>query len=316
MALQTLATQTTSSIRCYRKCPRLYKYLYLDLVRPARTPIPFLVGTVFHYACELFWHGARQEEIIEGLETLFATESYWATDKGKFQAAKVKAMAWAYYNRWASNRGKYDVVAVEKKVEFKLTKDQVFGDPPALSPDVYIVGKFDALLKERKTDKYWLVETKTADFDVSEVGHPYWERLAVDLQVTVYSHPLRDVYGDIGIIFDVSRKPRHRPKTSKGLTVESSDQFYKRVRKEMSDSLDKYFVRQEVHRTRKQNEAILDEARCTVVQMASAKQFPRNDWACIRGSQACEFLGCCVGTDRTDSGNFVKVETPHPELSK
>lgn len=312
MSLQMLTDQSTSSIRCYRRCPRLYKHQYLDLVRPAKVPAPLLIGTAFHHACEVFWTGADADEILNNLDELFAGDHYWASDKGKYQVAKIKAMAWNYHKMWASSRSKYDVIATEEQIKFRVIDSK---QDSVVSNDIHLVGKFDAIVKEKETERHWLIETKTTANDIEDQSSAYWEKLALDLQLSVYAEALGMQYDNLGIIYDVARKPRQRPKKSKGIVTESQPEFYRRVRGEIATDPEKYFVRKEIHRTSKQNLAIIDEAKETVRQIFLTTGFPRNDSACTHAGQSCAFLGVCTGTDRLDSSNFVKGEHPHPELN-
>jgi hypothetical protein len=104
----------------------------------------------------------------------------------------------AYDARWGAED--WDVLAVE--VEFRY-----------FLGDIEIGGKIDALIRECATGKVYVVEHKTSTADTSP-GAPYWGRLAIDTQVSIYvdgaAYGLD--YEIAGCIYDVLKRPTHELK--------------------------------------------------------------------------------------------------------
>src|SRR5882762_1265544 len=83
---------TQSCLRTFRKCPRLFKHVYLDLYRPIQEAEPLRFGAMWHELRDLYW-----------------TEGYAAAGRHSFDAqdgfdtARLIAMLRGYHARWESS---------------------------------------------------------------------------------------------------------------------------------------------------------------------------------------------------------------------
>ncbi len=121
-------------------------------------------------------------------------------------AAKIIGLLIGYHARWSGEP--LEPVAVE--LEFK--------DVPILNPETghksktfTQAGKLDGVVKSSRGK--FLIEHKTCSEDIEDSTAPYWQRLAIDSQISMYSlaHWQDDSRLD-GTIYDVIRKPTIKPK--------------------------------------------------------------------------------------------------------
>jgi hypothetical protein len=184
---------TTSRIRMWRSCPRAHRYRYVLAIRtPSTHAMQF--GTHMHAALEawyLAWKagGDRLEAALLAIDALDATP---------VDRARLNVMVAAYDARWGGED--WEVLAVEVQFRYFLG-------------DLELGGKIDALIRDRQTGRVFVVEHKTSTADTSP-GSPYWERLSIDTQVSIYIDGASAGldYDVAGCIYDVIQRPKHEPK--------------------------------------------------------------------------------------------------------
>jgi hypothetical protein len=146
----------------------------------------------------------------------------------------------------------------------------------------------------------------------------YFKRLSIDLQISVYMQAARSLgYDCRGVLYDILRKPAHRPSQAK---LETPEAYGRRVLDAIIEQPDKYYVRGVI--VRLENE--LDEARADVWQTATAirdarrlKVFPRNADSCVQWSRVCDYFAVCCGEQSIDDPVlFRKNEKKHVELDQ
>ncbi len=292
------------SVRKWRQCRRRYKHEVVDGVQP-RAGKALVIGIATHAALEVFDKGGTVQEAMAELDT-----HPWDMHNGEVEQRRTRAMVRAYFSRWESTRAQVEVIESERP----------FTTP--LGPSI-LKGRNDSLW--RVAGRLFLVERKTTSEEVSTVGADYWQRLALDIQVTVYPWEAARRHGTLpSILYDVIRKPLGSPKMKekvskrkaetpeeyearKAAAYETLEEFEERLVQEMLDKADEYLVRREVHRTAEQNAAIMDELREELATMDSYEgSYPRNDQACTSAYGACPFLGVCTGMETLDSDKFTR----------
>jgi hypothetical protein len=121
-------------------------------------------------------------------------------------AAKIIGLLIGYHARWSSEP--LETVAAE--LEFR--------DVPIINPDTGSksrtftqAGKLDGVVRSPRGK--FMIEHKTSGEDIEDQSGPYWQRLAIDSQISMYSlaHWQDDSRLD-GCIYDVIRKPTIHPK--------------------------------------------------------------------------------------------------------
>jgi hypothetical protein len=187
---------TSSRLRVWRQCNRAHFYRYSLAIRTPSTPA-MAFGTLVHQALEA-WYRAWQDGFIGGgrLEAAFTVID--ESDADEIDRTRARILVAAYDACWGSED--WEVLGVE--VEFRY-----------FLGDIEIGGKIDALIRERSTGKVFVVEHKTSTADTSP-GAPYWDRLAIDTQVSIYidgaafglDHEIA------GCIYDVLKRPQHELK--------------------------------------------------------------------------------------------------------
>lgn len=208
----TIALYTSSRLRVLRECLRKHFYRYtLGLQTEANAAMRF--GTLGHAALEAWYRAWRAEDLAR--DAAWATGATYdpppdprlpaalsvigaAPDLSPFDRTKLRVLVTAYHHRWGGKD--WEVLAVEKEFRYYLG-------------DREIGGKIDAIIRDRADGRVYVVEHKFTGADAS-LGAPYWERLTIDTQVSIYIDGAAMLgYGDIaGCIYDVIKRPAHEPK--------------------------------------------------------------------------------------------------------
>ncbi len=187
---------TASRLRVWRQCVRAHFYRYsLGIQTPASPAMLFGTGT--HLALEAWYRAWQAGE--DRLGAAFAAiDAIDALEVDEIDRVRMRVLVAAYDARWGAED--WEILAVE--VEFRYWLG-----------DIEIGGKIDALIRERVTGKVFVVEHKTSTADTSP-GAPYWDRLAIDTQVSIYTDGAAFGldYEIAGCIYDVLKRPQHELK--------------------------------------------------------------------------------------------------------
>lgn len=189
------ALYTASRLRVWGQCKRAEFYRYTLGIRTPSGPAADF-GTHTHSALEA-WYCAWKAEPDGSTRLSAAFAAIDALSCDDVTRIKLRALIAAYHARWGAED--WQVIAVE--VEFRYWLG-----------DAELGGKIDAIIRERSTGRYLLVEHKTSTQDTSP-GSPYWAKLAVDTQISIYMDGA--AFGlDIdvsGCVYDVLKRPQHEP---------------------------------------------------------------------------------------------------------
>jgi PD-(D/E)XK nuclease superfamily protein len=197
---------TSSRLRVLRQCLRMHHYRYgLGILTPETDAIRF--GTIGHAALEAYyrtWMACPQYDdpamqtqadahrLTVALAILDADSSLSPWDR-----IKLSILLQAYHARWGGCD--WEILAVEQEFRYQLG-DRIIG------------GKIDAIIRDRKDGRVYVVEHKTTGDDAS-LGSAYWERLTLDSQVSIYIDGAGILGYDVsGCIYDVIKRPEHEPK--------------------------------------------------------------------------------------------------------
>lgn len=183
---------TTSRLRVIRECLRKHHLRYNLALQMLETD-SMRFGTVGHQALEAYYRawmlGSMEDRLYAALNAI-GSVSEW-------DAIKLHALVVAYHHRWGA--ADWEVLAVEQEFQFLLGER-------------IIAGKIDALIRDRRDSRIYVVEHKTTGTDTS-VGGVYWDRLAVDTQVSIYIDGASMLgYEVAGCVYDVLRRPGHDQK--------------------------------------------------------------------------------------------------------
>ena len=329
---------TASSTSCFMRCAKLYHYKYELGYRQAATIPAYLIGTAVHIGLESFWKGEPFTAAMASIVKFVKTESYFTTDAGKLEQARVYAYIKGYYSKWASDLDLYEVLGVE--VEFKRVKRDtqnsrlVFGD--VLKGQV-VAGKLDALVRRKSDGQLIIIEHKTAGAysKADDFGSTYWSKLSMDNQACIYVDNIEKLTGEKPLImYDIVLKTRSTPLKSKKrkkkdetdsefqlryqADSESMQGYQTRLANKYVAECDSRYFRQIVYFAGGELEEKIEEIESVSQAIDSnvGGTRIRNTVACNSFGSTCEFMGVCTGLEQLDDPKFIKKETAHEELQQ
>jgi PD-(D/E)XK nuclease superfamily protein len=211
----TTPLYTSSRLRVIRECLRKHHLRYIEGLQTPPTDV-MRFGTIGHAALEAYlrvWRTAPRDTEYEssdaaevfGIEhdrVLAARLSAALTiidtsDLSPWDRIKLRLLVIAYHDRWGTEP--WEILAVEQEFDYWLG-------------DKHIAGKIDAIIRNRADGRIYVLEHKFTGSETS-LGGPYWERLTIDTQVSIYIDGAAMLGYDIsGCIYDVIKRPGHEPK--------------------------------------------------------------------------------------------------------
>lgn len=310
---------TNSRLRVYRECERKHDIMFRQRIRPVRDGEALRFGSLIHLGLEAWWRG-------EGLDGALAAVS---VESDPFDRVKAEELLRGYDAHWSEPPD--DVVGVE--VEFRA---------PMLNPQTGAAsrtwthaGKIDALLPGV------VIEHKTTSESISDDSDHYWQRLALDFQVSGYVIGAEALGHEVqATLYDVLKKSALRPlkatpledrKYTKPTKTEPSrlyanqrevdetpEEYAQRLREDIAADPEKYFQRRVIPRLESQ----LADYRLSVWQAGRAireaelaGRSPMNPDACFRFGRCPFWDHCANGLDLLTSPDFKVVDNLHPELT-
>lgn len=301
---QHAITLSASSINSFQTCHKMYYYDKVARIKPAEKADALSFGSVVHKGLECIfrWLAFEQSE-KEKVRTFAIDDVTMAAAEASLSPedlCKAKAMIDEYIDLYFDeNKSLFEVIEIED--EFKSPICNRNGRP---DNRLNIRGYIDAVVKNRITGEYFVVEHKTA----GQVTDGYLQRVEIDWQVAIYIDTVRRRYGSCaGVIYDVLKKPKQErslgetdgefearkaaSKTGriKRKTEESINDFYTRVRASVDES---YFIRQIV----KPSDAIMaqfrDELYATAKDILNTKTFSKSTCNCLKYG-TCPYMDLC-----------------------
>lgn len=308
---------STSELHAFMRCRREHTNVFTLGYEPIAEAQPFVFGKLVHKGLEAWWRAAKPHRLSAALLRIERTLDEKPELVDAFDRAKVEELLRGYDARWGEET--LAMIAVEQEFRAPL----IHPITREISPRVGLWGRIDTIAGD-PNGNVWIVEHKTAQ-DASP--GPYWERLRIDLQCSIYLLGARALgLEPAGVLYDVIEKPRlypfrateRRPRDRE----ESPDEFrvrlaghlashspYKRgivVRLEMDEveaGLDLWDAAHEIA-------ALRERVRC-------GERSPRNPDACFRYGRMCEFFGPCTNSaDLSDERLFRRTKRALAETEK
>lgn len=329
---EQLKVITQSAFRSFRKCPRYYEQYYVQLYRPVVVADPLQFGTVWHDIREIWWNKRGDERLSAALQRLAEVRDHPDNELDEFVLSKLLVMLRGYHERWFGYVESLDILGVEQQFEIPLVNPRSERE----SRTYKIQGKLDAVVREN--GQLWVVEEKTAADDLKPES-PYWKRLEVDPQSSLYYYAVKQMFGEqpAGVLYFVNVKPQYRPlkktenikmkKDGSGpyagqrLADETATEYAVRMAGFVSENPEKYFQMVRVPRL----ERDIKESQIDVWDTAQAIRkaelsgtWLRNPDACIHPfGSCCSFLPVCTHrASLDDQSMYRKAETSHEELNQ
>lgn len=199
---------THSEIEAYRQCPLKWMLAYRErwTKHNRDDDHPLTKGILWHDVMDLHYSGLKNiqdgvwgEE--QGLDHIArgVAELLWPQD-GKPQS-ELQALVWWMYQghleKWG-NDPQWEILAVEQKFQVRLY------DPVGKATNYLVKGKLDLVVRDRKTQKVWIVDHKS--------GADLPDEMELDLadQFGVYAYMLKRLgISVIGVIHSANRTKRN-----------------------------------------------------------------------------------------------------------
>lgn len=355
---------THSRMTTFRDCAYKHAVTYEDAWRPLETAEVLHFGSLWHTGLEAWWTCVKiQDAAIESHEQALTRElppeelrkafdlavaAVYAATKDPLLRLKLEELLRGYHVRWRYDAMLYEVLNVETAFVCPLIN-------PATgrrSETWELAGKVDVIVKRRSDQRVGIVEHKTTGESIGDPAAPYWIKLALDPQLSIYVVGAESLgLSAEFVIYDVVKKPEikllqptapesrkyRKRKTVEEMTwaeddarllykdqrvvEESLEEFRERFTVGVKEKLEDYFQRKEVARTESQLAQFLHDAWWTgrmIRELQLAGQIrPRNPSACHRMGTCWLWGHCAFGkplVDAKDGGDYRKVGDVHPEL--
>ena len=267
------------------------------------------------------------------LEAAFEAIAKATTDE--LVAAKCRALMVGYHQRWMNEP--WQTESVEETFRMPLRNPKT----GAKSKTYELAGKFDGTVTNTDSGNVYLLEHKTCSEDITDPGSPYWRRMPIDSQVSLYMLALWLLGRKVsGTLYDVVRKPSIRPRKvtikeqkvlaahgtyfdrpvsreCRLLAEENTELYETRLTADVLENPTKYFGRRTIQRM--DNELMtyageLWDVAKTMLDARKENRNYRNDGACMNWGSACIYLDVCNSSDSIDADRWERVDQRHPEL--
>ncbi len=301
---------TKSRLTAWRRCKRLHRLRYIDGWDSTRESEAITFGQLVHEGLEAFWTGQPLD--------------LPAPDDPILMGKACEIMAGYIRHAWP-DRLDYEVLAVEYPVTFPLLNPETMQ-----SSRTYEMGAIlDLVLRRKATGEIILVEHKTTGSDFSDDASGYWNRLAMDSQLSLYVIACEAQGWKVDrIIYDVIARPQLRQKLATPEEArryrksdgaldarqrdadESLEEFCLRLREDIDARPERYYARREIARVESEiRDGMLDtwEEAKAMRQAELSGRHPRNPDACHMYGTTCDFYDICAyGVDPSGSSLYVK----------
>lgn len=323
MALH-LPVVTNSELRTQRRCPREHHLAYGLLYRPTVKAEALRFGSLIDVALDAWWladEGHRLDAAIEAMR---------GQAEDEFELVRAGVLMQGYDARWRDEE--LAVIAVQPEFRAPLLNPET----GAASRVHELGGKLDGLVRNLRDGLVYILEHKTSAEDIG-LGSPYWKRLTLDSQISVYYAGAKSLGYDVaGCIYDVLGKPALRPLkatpiesrkyTKKGGLYanqrgedETPDEYRTRLLEHIAEQPERYYQRGTVVRLEaEEREAAYDTWHlANMIREAEVQQrWPRNVDACSRYGRMCDFFDTCTGAASLDDPTrFRRAVSAHEELT-
>jgi hypothetical protein len=181
-----------------------------------------------------------------------------------------------------------------------------------------------------------LIERKTSSESILP-GSPYWSRLLMDVQVSLYLEGARAIGLEAeGVLYDVLHRPLLKPlkatpdterkytKVEKRLYAnqrdrdETPEEYGKRVLDSIVAAPEAHYQRRIIVRLERERLEALTDTWQTAIAIRDARRlrvWPRNPDSCIQWNRRCDYFDACAGISTVDDPLlFERIERQHEEL--
>lgn len=268
-----------SRINCFKQCPMLFKYKYIDKLVPLGADTkPLSMGKAFHVGIE----NCSSQAALDYMNN----DEYFMSQENENDKVIVLAMVDAFLKRFPEAK----TWEHEKYMTGKMIEDNDF--------QLYIDGL------EKHGDGYYIIELKTA----SRVDQTYIDKLDFNDQISRYYYMAeQNGYKILGVKYYVVKKPLLRQKQS-----ESIEQFRQRLVDKIMEEDSIYYTL--IERTPEQIDDCIKDTIYDMQTIENTTRFTKNLTACSCYG-TCPYIDLCRGVkdaillfDRKDDEEYVTSE--------
>jgi hypothetical protein len=317
---------TTSSTKCYCRCPREYQFRVeqgMDSIESSRA---LNWGRVWDSVQAWLWTPKHNWNAEDAIGCGKFDPSWYQLDE--VDQINIEVLAMGYVEYWREAQASIERLGIKLQFSTPLRNPET----RRVTPLWDLAGELDAIA--RADNRLMIVEHKSSGDDIGP-GSIYWELLKIDSQCSNYFEGARSLgYEPDAVLYDVVRKPllkrllatpeENRKYTKAGALYanqrdhdESLDEYRQRLIEDVASRPEFYFSRAEVVRLESEEvEAGGDvwETAQSINQCQHRGRWPRNTQSCRRYNRLCTFWGVCTGSATlNDETKFVHVGS-HPEL--
>ncbi len=213
--LPTMALRmSASSYDQWMTCPRLFYFTQVLRIERVKEEGAAAFGKLYHSGLEAWWLAMdggdmpwRHQDVglVAASKAINDAASHLDTDP--YDVAKAEAMLTAYHARYFE-LDFVTPVGGGVEVPFDLPLRDEHGREVG---EWRVVGRQDAIKRFSRIGRTRPVEHKTSGQEIHN-GAPYWDRVALDTQVSIYVDAAQQLGHDTSeAMYDVSRKPDIRP---------------------------------------------------------------------------------------------------------
>lgn len=331
---------TQSRLRTLRSCAYKHHLMYDRGFRPAKPGETLAVGTLVHVGLEAWWLGVqRKENPANWLRAaLDAVRPKAGTDEeAPFRLALTEELLDGYHHAHWREALTVEVIGVEVSFAAPL-----FNPEDLTAHTRYTIGgKMDVLIRDADGHVV-IVEHKTTSFDITDDGEGYWQKLAIDPQISFYFMGA-ETMGHVaeGCTYDVIRKPgakrlRATPEADRKYTKgtktepprlyaaqrdrdETPDEYRLRVREVIASRPDGTFRRKEIPRLDSDIRQFLGEVWLQAEMMDKYREkglAPRNPDSCVMFGKCTFWEHCAYGVELSSRPElWIVIDDTNPELT-
>jgi len=324
---------TQSLLALVGACPEKARLRITEGLAPSRSTGALNFGDLFHRTLDGVYSITQQARdkrsaVVTPIPSNYdvaikvVMERLYKEDRAKFKLSDPSAvqefennfgmaqvMAHAYFRRWETDLKDLAWVDIERVFEAQYLHPTPQSDDLAAQMAIPVRGKYDGVFRDRKKG-LWLFETKTkAQIDSGAIA----DRLSFDLQVMLYLWSMQQVYGETprGVIYNLVRRPLLRQGKS-----ESLDAFLERIRMDVEERADFYFLRYTVSILPSEIKAWADKDLVSIMRRAwewsEGNLSHRESGNCQMWNRPCEYLQAC---STGDLSYLQKRDVVFPELA-
>jgi hypothetical protein len=323
--MNTKQLLTTSSYKCYHRCPREYYHAVEQGMQSVGVSKALLWGRVWDAIMAYLWapESLWQADIALGVGML--GDAWDQLDE--VDQINTEVLTVGYVERWRDAHLSIGRIGVKLKF-----------DAPLINPESkrasklwYLAGELDGIAMV--DGKCMIIEHKSSSEDLSP-DSTYWRILRLDPQCSNYFQGARRLgYEPVGVLYDVVRKPAikrllatpeeaRRYKKDGTLYAaqrdydETIEEYQARLIEDVATRPEWYYHRGEVVRLESEEiEAQYDalDTSHVIHQCQIGGRWPRSG-ACRHYNRLCQFFPVCTGESTIDDETKYVYVGAHPEL--